>query len=205
MGLEKSGGADFTKLIRSSTDIKSDYKFTIAAVNAILSGYTTEKLYTSLKAGTIPIYWGNPDISFDVNPEAIINCHSFESFDSMLNYVKEIDQNDDLWCEMISKPWLTEVQEKREAEELNRLYSFLDEIFLDKNAERRRPEGTWPQVYQNFWLAKSSGSDKFRTYFEICSFFYKKIQSGKHLDEVLNPDLNSVVIYGMRYRQDSLQ
>ena len=198
MGLEKSGGSDFTKLIRSSTDIKSEYKFTIAAENAIMWGYTTEKIFTSLEAGTIPIYWGNPDISFDVNPEAIINCHSFHSFDEMLERVKEVDRNDDLWCEMVSKPWLTEQQEKREEEEMNRLYNFLDKLFLlDISSVRRRPEGTWPQIYQNFWLSKESGSDKYRTYFEICSSFCKKIQSGKHIYEALDKDAESVAIYGM--------
>ncbi len=198
MGLEKSGGSDFTKLIRNSTDIKSDYKFTIAAENAIMWGYTTEKIFTSLEAGTIPIYWGNPDISFDVNPEAIINCHSFHSFDEMLERVKEVDRNDDLWCEIISKPWLTEQQEKREKDEMNRLYDFLDKLFLsDISTLRRRPEGTWPQVYQNFWLSKESGSDKYRTYFEICSSFCKKIQSGKHIYEALDKDAESVAIYGM--------
>lgn len=198
MGLEKSGGSDFTKLIRNSTDIKSDYKFTIAAENAILYGYTTEKIYTSLEAGTIPVYWGNPEVEFDVNPEVIINCHSFDSFEDMLERVKEIDQNDELWCEIIAKPWLTEQQEKREAEELKRLYSFLDKLFsIETPIRRRRPEGTWPQVYQNFWLSKEAGSDKYRTYFEICSSFCKKIQSGGYIYEALDQNMNSVVIYGM--------
>ena len=43
--------------------MKKPYKFSIAFENAWYPGYTSEKIVTSMLAGTIPIYWGNPDIS----------------------------------------------------------------------------------------------------------------------------------------------
>ncbi len=58
----------------------------------MLPGYTTEKLFDCFKAGTVPIYWGNPEITRDVNPKAFINCNDYENdFDAVIERVKEID------------------------------------------------------------------------------------------------------------------
>lgn len=95
---------------RDCTKIKSMYKFSIASENAAYSGYTSEKILTSLEAHTIPIYWGNPHISEDVNPECFINVHDYNSFESLISKIKEIDENDDLWIDMIIKPWFTDKQ-----------------------------------------------------------------------------------------------
>lgn len=70
--------------VRRSVAIKSRYKFTIAFENAPQRGYTSEKVFTSLEAHSIPIYWGNPDIDKIVNDEAIINCHKYADFEEAL-------------------------------------------------------------------------------------------------------------------------
>ena len=90
--------------------LKSPYKFSIAAENAAYKGYTSEKIFTSLEAHTVPIYFGNPDIIEDVNPDAFINVNDFESLESLIEHIRMIDENDDLWCKMISSPWLTSQQ-----------------------------------------------------------------------------------------------
>ncbi|MCD8134775.1 MAG: glycosyltransferase family 10, partial [Parabacteroides gordonii] len=40
-----------------------DYKFTIAIENSSISGYSTEKIYHPFLAQSLPIYWGDPNIS----------------------------------------------------------------------------------------------------------------------------------------------
>lgn len=198
MGLENSGGSSLTGLVLNSTHIKHNYKFSIAAENATFPGYTSEKILTSLEAGTIPIYWGNPEIELDVNPKAFINCHDYESFDDVLERVKEVDENDDLWCEMVSQPWMTEKQLQKEAGDMERLHGFLDMIFsVNVPVYRRRAEGTWPDTYCDFWLGRDSGTDKYKLYYEIVSVFCKKIQSGNHICEKIGKDISSVAIYGM--------
>lgn len=52
----------------SSIRMKKPYKFSIAFENAWYPGYTSEKIVTSMLAGTIPIYWGNPDIGRESTP-----------------------------------------------------------------------------------------------------------------------------------------
>lgn len=85
---------------------QSDYKFTIAFENSITPGYVTEKLIDAYAAGTVPIYMGDPYILEDINPDSLIFCKSQEDFDEVLETVKRIDQDDELYKKMIQTPML---------------------------------------------------------------------------------------------------
>ena len=70
--------------------------------NTSSNGYTTEKLYQPLQAFSIPIYWGNPLVVRDFNPKAFINCNDYDNdFDAIINRVKEIDKNPDLYLSIL--------------------------------------------------------------------------------------------------------
>lgn len=84
-----------------------DYKFSIAFENSSKNGYTTEKLLQALQAHTIPIYWGNPRVADDFNPERFINCHAYGSLDEVVRAVKELDENPEAYAAMLEKPWVT--------------------------------------------------------------------------------------------------
>ena len=55
-------------------------------------------------ANTVPIYWGNPLIGNDFNPKAFINCHDFDSFEAVVDRVREIDSNEDLYLSYLNEP-----------------------------------------------------------------------------------------------------
>lgn len=106
------------------------YKFTIAFENSMLPGYTTEKLFDCFKAGTIPIYWGNPEVTRDVNPKAFINCNDYgNDFDAVIQRVKEIDQDDDCYMKMLRQ---TPMKEDYDFDVLLKLGKFLAEIIESK-------------------------------------------------------------------------
>ncbi len=85
-------------------DFQRKYKFTIVFENAQLNGYTTEKIAHAFMANTIPIYWGNPDITKDFNPKAFINCNDYNNFDEVIERVKELDNNDEEYLKMLMEP-----------------------------------------------------------------------------------------------------
>lgn len=102
------------------------YKFTIAFENSMLSGYTTEKLFDCFKAGTIPIYWGNPEVAKDVNPDAFINCNDYgNDFDAVIRKVKEIDENDESYMNMLCQ---MPMREDYDFDVLLKLEKFLSEL-----------------------------------------------------------------------------
>lgn len=51
-----------------------DYRFSVAAENAAVPGYVTEKIVNSYLAQTVPIYWGAPDFPAYFNAAAVVLC-----------------------------------------------------------------------------------------------------------------------------------
>lgn len=82
-------------------EFQKDYKFSLAMENSKISGYTTEKIIDAWAAGTIPIYWGNPDIVKEFNPASFI---IISDDDKWFDKVIEIDQSDDLYEKMCKEP-----------------------------------------------------------------------------------------------------
>lgn len=135
---------------KESIEIKSKFKFSIASENACYPGYTSEKIITSLEANTVPIYWGDPLIKLEFNEEAFINANDFSSFDELVEYIKEVDENDDLWSEIISKPWKTEKQIEDENIQIDNYKSFIKNIFMRDVLEGKRiAQGFHPNNYRN--------------------------------------------------------
>lgn len=91
-------------LVEDKSSFLQKYKFTIAFENSSYPGYTTEKILHALEAGSIPVYWGNPDIHKDFNPSAFINCHDYDSFEDVVDRVIEVDNNESLYMEYLSQP-----------------------------------------------------------------------------------------------------
>jgi len=103
----------------AKVDFLGDYKFTIAFENQMVDGYWTEKITDAFFARSIPIYFGNPSIGELFNSEAFINGHEYGGdFEKIIERVKEIDGNDELYMKMLNanpiKPnayFLTEQEE----------------------------------------------------------------------------------------------
>lgn len=89
--LNNIGGA-----VKDKKAFEQAHKFVIAFENQSYPGYTTEKLVDALAAHTIPIYYGDPDVTIDFNDEAFINCHRYKNFEEVVEVVKQIDQDDSL-------------------------------------------------------------------------------------------------------------
>lgn len=137
----------------SSVEKKSKYKFTIAAENADFPGYTSEKIVSSFRAHSIPIYWGDQNIAERFNEEAFINANKYENLTSLAEEVRRIDESDDLWMEMVSKPWRTPQQLKSEQLKMEAYRMGVRKILQqDMEKAHRIPDGTHMTVYTNHWM-----------------------------------------------------
>ena len=120
--------------------LRRDYKFSIAAENAEFHGYTSEKIFCALAASTVPIYWGNPDICEDVNPRAFISVRDFADSKALIDRIRQIDNDDSLWMEMVSQPWRTPEQEAAHNARSLAYKAFFGQLFGGQ-LERTAPEG----------------------------------------------------------------
>ena len=59
-----------------------------------------------MRAHSVPVYYGNPLVEKEFNPEAMINLGSFSSFEDGIDKVIEADQNDEIYLRMLMAPKL---------------------------------------------------------------------------------------------------
>ena len=111
---------------------QSEYKFSIAFENnAYRPGhewYITEKIMEPMTVNSIPIYKGGSKITNDFNEESFINCHKFNNLKDVIDYIIELDKNDDKYLEVLTKPWLINNEIPSSLKEEN-IKSFLYSIF----------------------------------------------------------------------------
>ena len=139
--------------VRNVNDMLTWLNFNIGALITCEKGI--EKLLTSFEAHTVPIYWGNPYVTEEFNPEAFVNCMDYESFDEVVKRVKEIDEDDDLWAYMVSRQWQTDEQKKSSEQLFVRYLRFMENIFTQPVAlAKRRPEGTFTQIYERWFFQR---------------------------------------------------
>lgn len=193
------GNMNILDRVRNSIDLKSKYKFTIAFENATHRGYTSEKVFTSLEAHSIPIYWGNPEIGKIVNEKAIINCHQYDNFEQVVEKIKEIDSNDRMWCKMVCEPWLTKEQEIEEKKKEEEYYHFLEEIFLQENKlETKRGSGTYTDLYRNFFFGSNVQYEKNKSNLDVCIKWIQLLHKEKSIaDFLITRKYRIVAVYGM--------
>jgi len=115
-------------LVGDKLEFLDQYKFTIAFENSEYSGYTTEKIVHPKLVNSIPIYWGNPLVGNDWNSKAFINYYDYMDTSKMIEFIKEIDNNDSLYYEILSQPHYKENLIPRD-HDINTLLGFFERIF----------------------------------------------------------------------------
>ncbi len=84
------------------------YKFTFAFENESYPGYTTEKIFEPMISNSIPIYWGNPLVNRDFNEKSFLNYHQYGSDEELIKKIIELDNNDDLYKQMLAEPYFND-------------------------------------------------------------------------------------------------
>lgn len=121
--------------VSNKNKFQSEYKFSIAFENSAYRyqhpGYTTEKIKDPMIVNSIPLYWGNPLVNRDFNTQSFINFYDFHSSDDMIDYVIELDKNDEKYLEVLKNPWFTgsDIPENNKIENIKIfLYKIFDKV-----------------------------------------------------------------------------
>lgn len=75
-------------------DVMANHKFTIAIENCSLPGYVTEKMLWTMFCGSIPIYYGAPDVEKYVPKKAFIDCREFANISEVIDYILGISDEE---------------------------------------------------------------------------------------------------------------
>ncbi|WP_318466391.1 glycosyltransferase family 10 domain-containing protein [Photobacterium leiognathi] len=80
--------------VESKSETLKKYKFTICFENAqMIEGYITEKIFDCFFAGSVPIYWGAPNISTHIPKECYIDFRDFNNYSELYDFIKNIDES----------------------------------------------------------------------------------------------------------------
>lgn len=136
-------------LVKDKHEFLKQYKFTLSIENSSYPGYSTEKITDAFAAGSIPIYWGDPRITEIFNPKSFIRINDFETLEDCIDFIKEVDTNDDLYMAMQREPILPNNTEGRQLfEEPNVMGEFIADIFRrSKEDAKRRCDDGYVTIY----------------------------------------------------------
>lgn len=79
-------------------------KFSLCFESTKHEGFITEKIVEAFYADTIPVYYGSSNIKEIFNPKAFIDISDYSSFDDAIDRILEIENNDELYLEMLRQP-----------------------------------------------------------------------------------------------------
>ena len=83
----------------------SKCKFAIIFERKNEEGYITEKIINAMLAKSIPIYYGTNKIKDHFNPDSFVYVNDFNTFEDCIEYIKKIDNDDDLYTKYIDSPY----------------------------------------------------------------------------------------------------
>ena len=154
-------------------DIKIDFqklcKFTLCFESTKHEGFVTEKITDAFYSDTIPIYYGSSTVKQIFNPKAFINVSDYESFEDAINYIIKLDQNDELYINMLRQPifnntkFITEIEKER----AEFLYHIFDQSLEDCYRRSRVyiPKEFEDSIKDNFFPKKTTFMKRVKRYF----------------------------------------
>ena len=80
-------------------------KFSLCIQSIDKDWFINEKIMHVVKSNSIPIFWGTDKIREIVNPSRVVYINDYDNDEDLLNRIKEIDSNNDMFCKIISTPF----------------------------------------------------------------------------------------------------
>ena len=84
----------------------NDYRFNIAFENSFSPGYVTEKIIQPMFVRCIPVYWGGTEAFRYFKSDSFVWCGDCESMDHAIDKVARIENDRELYVNMIRNPVL---------------------------------------------------------------------------------------------------
>lgn len=94
----------------SKPEILGKYKFALCFENSILKGWVTEKIFDCFFAGTVPVYWGAPDIETYVPKECFVDRRDYAGYSELKSYLKSLTDKDVLTYKENARDYLNSPQ-----------------------------------------------------------------------------------------------
>lgn len=128
--VDRSGG--YIDWRKEKFEIIKKYKFTIAFENEQAYNYVTEKIYQPFIVGSIPIYWGAPNVDTLFNPKCFVNVNNFSSYEEAIDEIIKIDGDEEYYKTFFEEPIILPDSKLIDVSEANILERINTIILCDK-------------------------------------------------------------------------
>jgi len=93
--LSYKGYSSYKGAVEDKIEVMRKYKFSLCFENMEnIDGYITEKIFDSLKAGTIPVYLGAQNIQKYIPKGAFVDFRNFSGFEELTNYLIDMKEEE---------------------------------------------------------------------------------------------------------------
>lgn len=99
-----------------------DFRFMLLMEDASIGGYITERIVDGFLSGTVPIYYGSPQVMDIFNPKAFI-YYDINKPQAAIDRIKYLEMNPSAYIQMLNEPLLANGQET-----IEKYFSFDDSI-----------------------------------------------------------------------------
>ena len=126
------------------------YRFSIAYENSRDPGYVTEKIVDAFAAGTVPIYWGDPLIKQEFNPDSFVCADDYPDNAALIDAIEAIDRDQELFLRYCHAPILAPGCRAEQYRDDRLCLEFLEHIFA-KGPQQAvcRNRSCWGGIYEN--------------------------------------------------------
>lgn len=126
------------------------YRFSIAYENSRDPGYVTEKIVDAFAAGTVPIYWGDPLIKQEFNPDSFVCADDYPDNAALIDAIESIDRDQELFLRYCHAPVLAPGCRAEQYRDDRLCLEFLEHIFA-KGPQQAvcRNRSCWGGIYEN--------------------------------------------------------
>ena len=126
------------------------YRFSIAYENSRDPGYVTEKIVDAFAAGTVPIYWGDPLIKQEFNPDSFVCADDYPDNAALIDAIEAIDRDQELFLRYCHAPVLAPGCRAEQYRNDRLCLEFLEHIFA-KGPQQAvcRNRSCWGGIYEN--------------------------------------------------------
>jgi len=166
-------GSTVSWLDGSKTELQRKCKFTLCFESTYQYGFVTEKIMDAFAADTIPIYYGSPTAAEIFNKDAFINAADYDSFDEVIEKIKELDQDDEKYLAMLRQPILVDPQKPQQLEE--EFGRFICHIFDQPPEKAYRRSRVYYAKQMDDYMARAVDPDEI-SMGTLCKLMQKKIR-----------------------------
>jgi hypothetical protein len=89
-------------VVNDKIELLKDYKFVLSFENSSSPFYNNDKILDGFISKSLPIYWGDPRVEDDFNPDSFLNYSKFDTEERLIERIIYLNENEEEFLKTLS-------------------------------------------------------------------------------------------------------